>query len=174
MGDLHKTTCYLNDILVNNNLYIYTDASFNCQKKIATYAFYVILNGKHANFADCFSCKINSANDAEIMALGHALNYILLHNFTQELNSITIFMDSISAINAIIKQEIAAHCQQKSGLGLFVNDLWQKLINKTMSSDNRIEHIKAHTLQKGEHFIYNNWCDKNARKKLREIVGSKS
>lgn len=146
-----------------DHLSIYTDASFNCQQKVAAYAFYLILNGKVANYANSFSYKVKSAKDAEILALGHALTYVLSEAYKLTfVKSISIHLDSTMAIEDVR--------QQVPGIALQVNKLWQRLISKTGSKENKLEHVKAHSDKKGVTFESNSWCDANARSELRKRV----
>lgn len=146
-----------------DHLCIFTDASFNCREHLASYAFVVTLNGKEARYADHFTFRVDSSTDAEMLAFAHAINFLLSKNWPKNVRCMTIFMDNKRAIEQITKQT--------PGIGMKTNIQWQRLIDKLGSKENVMKHVKAHTDEKGRRFLLNEWCDKHARIKLRELRG---
>ncbi len=146
-----------------DHLCVYTDASFNCTKKIGAYAFYLVLNGKEAHYANSYPQTVQSSKDAEMLALGHALNFLMSEEKLKGLKGITIYMDNTMAIEEIRRQT--------PGIGRAINKLWQSVITKTGSKVNNFKHVKAHSGKEGVDHHYHNWCDRNARIELRKVVG---
>lgn len=146
------------------NLKIHSDASYNCTENLASYAFCVEMHGKVCRYANSLPYKVSSSKNAELLALGHAINF-LLHEFKLvSCDSIIVYIDNKRAIEEIEKES--------SFLAYMVKKLWNQLIDKTGSKKNLIVHVKAHTLRKGKAYEMNDWCDKNARVELRRLVNA--
>lgn len=145
------------------HLSIFSDASYNCQRNQGAYAFAVELHGKEAYYSNNLPYKVCSAKDAEILALGHALNFLLHEPKLTKCDSITIHIDNKRSITEVEKGT--------TPLGKGIQAMWYQLISKVGSKNSRIVHVKAHSSRKGKAYDMNDWCDRNARVELRKLVG---
>lgn len=146
------------------HLSIFSDASYNCQTKQAAYAFVVELHGKTARYANSYTYNVHSSKDAELLGLGHALNFLIHEHRLTHVDSMQIFIDNVKAIREINKQSTRQ--------GFLVWMTWQRLIAKTGSKKNIIGHVKAHSSRVGMIYEMNDWCDIHARIELRKLVNA--
>jgi ribonuclease HI len=141
---------------------INTDASFHHAVKVGGYAFYIICDNFKIQKAGQFRNNPESPLEAEIMAIGNALQMLLNQNNIPKSNWLIINTDCMNAIRDIKKQ--------RSELAKKVFKIWQKVIIKTESKRNEFRHVKAHNGTPDARSYVNDWCDREAKKWMRKQV----
>lgn len=142
---------------------INTDASFFHKEKIGAYAFTIVCDNFRIKRSGLLK-SVNSCTDAEIMAIGNAIAFLLNSSDTPQSTWLIINTDCRPAIDAIR--------QSKGELGCKVHKLWIKLIAKLKSNNNKFRHVKAHTRNDSARSHVNNWCDKEAKRHARIAVAT--
>lgn len=146
------------------NLTIFTDASFCPRTHVAGGAFWAVY-GEHQVFKGYFSMKdIPSSSEAELRTTIHATGNALRHPEVRAwLNKLT-GLRIILVVDALSTKQIIERVKGPK------HPLAVKLVTyvKKHDIDLRINHVKGHTSgQKGRDYV-NRWCDRNARKIMRE------
>ena len=156
--------------IMKGGLIISTDASYHPTWKVGSYAFYIITNsGKHKRSGVFIKEPIDST-EAEVKAIGKALDFVLTSESISNPSWITINTDSIVAIKKINNPQTK---EEKK-----VNKLLKAVIRKfsvTTTENFPIEfrHIKAHKKSRDPRSWINDWCDKAAKKNLNLAIKNK-
>lgn len=145
-----------------NTITINTDASFSPQTNIGGYAFYIVCDHFKVRKSGKFKNKPKNSLDAEIMAIGNAFHHLLNRNDLPKTKWLIVNTDCTYAINSI-RNSIPGRSKE-----VFI--LWQKLISKVESKKNKFRHVKAHSGKDDARSYVNEWCDKEAKKHMREAV----
>ena len=146
------------------NLTVFTDASFCPKTHVAGGAFWVIY-GNHEVFKGCLRMKaVDHSSEAElrtsIQAVGCALRDPAVKKWLETLTGLRIILvvDALST-----KQEIEREKGPRHPMAIKFVDYIRK-----HAIDLRINHVKGHTSGREGRDYVNRWCDKFARKTMRE------
>ena len=137
---------------------INTDASFHHQTKCGGWAFAILGDDiriiKKGKFKKC----PDNSFDAEIKCIINAITD-LLNKELPNIKHIIINTDCQSIVNGINKS--------KNTKILLLRETISKLKKKTNCSNIQLNHIKAHTSDKGKYSIINSYVDRWAKEKMR-------
>jgi ribonuclease HI len=147
---------------------INTDASFHQELKYGSYAFWAVCNEFKILKSGVFKTKCLSPDDAEARCIINALKVVLSAN--SNITKIIVNTDSLNAI-ALLKND-------KKIILKYVRHKYHQFKHiRVAYSDipfdkNRIEyrHVKAHAKASDARSYVNDWCDKEAKKQLRQCL----
>ncbi len=139
---------------------INTDASFDPKYGVGGWAFFIRFEDLIIQKGGPFKKDPLDSHDAEMMAVGNALAQLLKYKNLKQTKRLTINMDCMTAMNRIRNRETER--------GKAVHQLWIELIEKLQSTKNRFWHIKSHTKKSDRRSKDNEWCDREAKKHMRE------
>ena len=145
---------------------INTDASFNYEKKVGGYAFWIRSNHFTIKKSDSFNRDPKDSLEAEIMAIGNAIYTLINLPTLPHIDNIVINCDCIPAI-----QNIRLNSNNKIGkeTAQYLETLKHKIRDITGRSPETIfKHVKGHQKGKLDKRSYVNcWCDEESRNKMR-------
>lgn len=145
---------------------INTDASFHPQKKVGGYAFYIICDTFRIQKGGMFKSNPKTPMEAEMMCMANALFTLLSQKELPTTKWIIINSDCLFSFEKIGRKK-------KNTIGKQVAEILRKVRLKT-SYRNAImpkfefRHVKAHNGTDDARSFINNWCDKEAKKWMRE------
>lgn len=137
---------------------INTDASHDSKTGIATWAYWIKTKKDLYTQVGVFDRPIKDNNIAELLAFERALRKVEAHTTKRWTAKLVIYTDSMFVIKSL-KGEL------RHPLSLAVK-------HATKGYDMELIHVKSHgsDLSEGSTTI-NDWCDRHARKLLREELG---
>lgn len=142
---------------------INTDASWHPESKVCGFAFYIVCDKfkitQHGPLRD----RMPTITDAEIAAIANAIHCLTNHKDLPTCDWLIINTDCKPAISRIR--------EGKTPLGKRSHHMWQKLITKLGSKNNKLRHVKAHTGKDDGRSKANEWCDKHAKQGMRQAYG---
>lgn len=145
---------------------INTDASFHPDYKVGGYAFYIVCDLFKIQKAGMFKVAPKNASEAELMCIANALQTLLN---TKNLPSTRLIVINSDALYSFSKIGL-----KKQGVGKIVAQLLRevrfKMKNKAWLPKFDIRHVKAHVEIKDARSWVNDWCDKEAKKWMREAL----
>jgi ribonuclease HI len=141
-------------------LTITTDASFNHQYSVGGYAFRIVSDQQRINHSGIFKSDLSNSLQAELMCIANAIHTVVKSGLKADL--VVINTDCQHGIIHIQKNKIE--------LAKAINKLLVKLKESTECEKYFIKHVKAHTSSTKSRNLANGWCDKEAKKKMREAV----
>lgn len=143
----------------NNNLYLFTDASYCDTSKAGGYAFIAKCHSFEIRFGTHFKKDCSGCFQAEMMAIINCLTYIKKHVTVSKASRVILYTDSEQAIN-----HIRNHYSQ---LGNNASKLMEDVRKEVGASKFTLKHVSAHTNGAGKLARYNAWCDRSARAYMR-------
>ena len=146
---------------------INTDASFNGEYKVGGYAFYIRTDNFRLDKSGVLK-QVGNAEQAEIMAIGNALHTLIHASDLPKAEWLVINTDCLNGLNKILNEEYNVEPAKK------VRGLYKALIAKIGSTNNHIRHVKAHNGLHDTRSWANDWCDKEAKKAMRQAVFDKT
>lgn len=150
-------------------LTINTDASFSSDYKIAVGAYWIVYKG-HRLKGTCELKSAQNSTEAECKTIGNAL-WIVLKNDLCDLERIVVNTDCLT-----FKKWSDGGVKCNTNKHPYFNDIKniKKLLKKKYSLTNKwfdVRHVKAHAKDLSAPRSYvNDWLDKSAKTKLRELV----
>lgn len=141
---------------------INTDASFNHQHKIGGFAFYIRFGNVRIRYAAAFKNPVASAHEAEVLAIGNALHTLLKRTDLVRVYWLVVNSDCKLAMEDIL--------QGKTPAGKKVKAIWTKVRKQLRITKHAFRHVKAHNGTPDARSYVNDWCDRQARKQMREQV----
>lgn len=148
---------------------INTDASFHPVHGVGGYAFYIVCDLFKIQKAGMFKVSPNNAQEAELMCMANALHTLLN---TKELPSTKLIVINSDALYSFEKIGL-----KKQGVGKVVAQFLKQVRHKMQNGNTLpsfdIRHVKAHVEIKDARSWVNDWCDKEAKKWMREAVKTK-
>lgn len=144
---------------------INTDASFNYQKKVGGYAFYIICDLFKIQKGGMFKVQPKNPMEAEMMCMANALQTLLNQKELPSTNLIVINSDCLFSFDRI--------GLKKDGVGKVVAQILRKVRLEMawkgiVMPEFDFRHVKAHTDNKDARSMVNGWCDKEAKKWMRK------
>ena len=141
-----------------------TDASFSPQHKIGAYAFWIVCDQGRIIYSGPLP-EASSSTDAEIRCIINALKALADSKFTN-VSKIVINSDALCAFNMI---------QPKAKKGTTAKTCFEVLVRLRNKYNHKVDihefrHVKAHSGTAEKRKWVNDWCDKTAKKILREKV----
>ena len=151
---------------------INTDASFHPQLKFGAYAFWAISNDFKITKSGVFRRKCITPDDAEAKCIINALKVVLLSH--SGITKIIINTDSLNA-TAILKnnkKHIRQYVRLKQQQIKELQESYKLILQQNKNKVNiEFRHVKAHTGINDARSYVNEWCDSEAKKRLRTKVG---
>jgi len=148
---------------------INTDASFSPQLKYGAYAFWAVSNDFKITRSGLFKRKCHSPDDAEAKCIINALKVILLTH--SGINKIIINTDSLNA-TAILKNDVKTikkYVRISPKHIKLLQQVYKKVLTENKNNVSvEFRHVKAHSGVDYKRSYVNEWCDFEAKKKLRE------
>lgn len=141
---------------------INTDASWHPALKIAAYAFTVANNHARIRQAGLLTGTVSSPLEAEILCIKKALETVHGQHFGGMVKWLVLNTDSEQAMLAIMKD--------KRKTATEVRRLLKSAQDRLGIEQYEFRHVKAHSGVPDKRSEANRWCDRSARKKLREEV----
>lgn len=148
-----------------------TDASFHPVHKVGGYAFYIICDLFKIQKGGKFKVQPKNAQEAEMMCMANALYALLTQKELPSTNWIVINSDCLFAFEKIGRK--------KEGIGKTIADILRKVREQTsvkgvIYPKFEFRHVKAHNGSPDARSWVNEWCDKEAKKWMRESIKEKS
>ena len=144
---------------------INTDASFHNNSKLGAYAFWAISNEFKITKSGVFKKPCNSSQDAEAKCIINALKVVLLAH--KGISKIVINTDSLhSAI--ILQGGIRRPDTIKRWKS--ITKVYKELIGNFPNVKIEFRHVKAHSGTRDARSYVNEWCDRQAKKQLKNII----
>lgn len=138
---------------------INTDASFNAEHKASGYCFYIIHCDFRIGMAGRFKkSKPDNIQEAETMAIGNSIAYLLLKDNLPKIKCIVINSDCIPAMHQIENRT--------TKLGKKISSLLKELKKRTGATKVKFTHVKAHSSVKDGRSYINKFCDKGAKEQM--------
>lgn len=141
---------------------INTDASWDQKTRVGGYAYWIVCDAFKSNGSGVFKSRPANPTDAELMAIGNAI-VSLLNMPTDEFPTckwLVLNTDSTSA-----KKRIGTRTDATAKR---VAELWDSLVEKSCATRHEIRHVKAHSGKDDARSWVNEWCDGQAKAKMRE------
>ena len=149
---------------------INTDASFHPVHGVGGYAFYIVCDLFKIQKGGMFKVAPKNAQEAELMCMANALHTLLN---TKELPSTRLIVINSDALYSFAKIGL-----KKQGVGQvvakFLKSVRFKMQDRNTLPEFSIRHVKAHVEIKDARSWVNDWCDKEAKKWMREAVKQKT
>ena len=142
---------------------INTDASFHPSLKFGAYAFWAVCNDFKITKSGVFRKKCTNPDDAEAKCIINALKIVLAH---KGISKIIINTDSLNAIAYLTKDTSHIKKYNLSASKMRQFSLYLDLL-KTFNTQIEYRHVKAHSGVNDKRSYVNEWCDKEAKRKLR-------
>ncbi len=145
-----------------------TDASFHPEKKVGGYAFYIICDLFKIQKGGMFKKQPKNAMEAEMMCMANALHTLLNQPELPSTKLIVINSDCLFSFDRI--------GLKKEGVGKTVAQILKKVRNATSIKNGLIlpkfefRHVKAHNGTPDARSWVNEWCDKEAKKWMKESL----
>ena len=134
---------------MGSTLTINTDASFCDKTQAAGWAFTIVTDGIKVGRHGSFKIKPVDSNQAELMAIGNALHYLLNMNDQIYVRWFYINTDSKDSIEKIKAPRMPLEAE--------VNYLWKESIDKLRSNKNYfLSNVKSESDEKQKKAF--NWC----------------
>jgi len=146
---------------------INTDASFNHQRKVGGYAFYIVCDLFKIQKSGMFKVSPKNSMEAEMMCMANALHTLLSQKELPTTNLIVINSDCLFSFEKI--------GLKKDGIGKTVAQILKK-VRKEMAWKGVImpkfdfRHVKAHNGTPDARSWVNDWCDKEAKKWMKKAA----
>lgn len=140
---------------------INTDASFWHHQQKGSWAFWAVCNKFKITKCGVFRESIRNSSEAELKCMINAVFCVI--KAEPGITKIILNTDSQICMKAIKRQN------PNSSLCKFVTIF----VNMTKHIPIEFRHVKAHSKVKDARSYVNDWCDKNARKALKESVKKK-
>lgn len=139
---------------------INTDASYNSQKQVGGYAFYIVCDLFKIQKSGMFKVHPKSPMQAEMMCMANALHTLAAQPELPQFNWIVINSDCLFSF-----EKIKLKSQDK--IGRVVAKKLRSVREKTGFPDYELRHVKAHNGTPDARSWVNDWCDKEAKKWMR-------
>lgn len=147
---------------------INTDASYNYHYGVAAYAIYIICDQFKITKSGLFKDFPANSTEAESMAIANALYICANTKGLPTTDMIIVNTDSMLAIHGIGNGK----GKKPSGKAVarYMSNLRQKTSKKNVLPDFSYRHVKAHNGTPDARSWVNDWCDKEAKRWMRERV----
>lgn len=159
------------------NITINCDASFHPIHKVGGYAFWIVSNSFKITKSGEFKVDPASAEDAEIMCIANALHVLYnQESLPKNINCLTLNCDSTNAMKRITKQiELEGRYNRKRTKDVAIKAamIWIKLSKVLKPNFEQMCHVKAHNGTRDSRSYVNDWCDKEAKKWMRNKLKNK-
>lgn len=143
---------------------INTDASFHPKLKWGAYAFWAVSDRFKIQKYGGFRGKCLNPTDAETKCIINALQVVLAAD--KDIKRIIINTDSLNAISIIENHRDNIH-RYSLHFGSHLRRKFKKILNKYPTNPVvEFRHVKAHSNVGDARGYVNEWCDKNAKRKM--------
>lgn len=147
--------------------YIYTDASFYPDEKVGGFAFWIECGSRFVKMSGALE-NVKNSTEAETMCICNAL-FTFKEQDYKRIKDIIIVTDSRESILKIKRKPRA----KSETVYKYCNELLMEIRH-----DNRIRnkvvdnfrHVQAHKGVSSIDQIYNNWCDREAKRAAKEYI----
>lgn len=151
-----------------NCITVNTDASFNPQHKIGGYAFYIVCDLFKIQKGGMFKVQPKTAMEAEMMCMANALYTLLSQKELPTTKWVIINSDCLFSFERIKRKS-------QDAIGKQVSEMLRKVRLKTsykgvIMPKFEFRHVKAHNGTPDARSYVNDWCDKEAKKWMRQAV----
>ena len=152
---------------------ITTDASFYVQHKKGAFAFWISTEERIIQKAGVLKGACLTSQIAEIKAILNSLIFIKRARFSEKITHITVNTDCMDAINLLgvmTNEQLQKHCNKSKSEALtFLPEAWLA-IKVALQAEIKFKHVKAHKGKDTARKFVNDWCDKAAKKELRQFI----
>lgn len=147
-----------------NCITINTDASFNSQKKVGGYAFYIVCDLFRVQKSGAFKVHPNNSMEAEMMCMVNALHTLLNQKELPSTKLIVVNSDCLFAFERISRKS-----QDVIGrkIAYYIRQIRIKTAINSIIPKYEFRHVKAHSGKGDARSWVNEWCDKEAKKWMR-------
>lgn len=146
-----------------NCLTINTDASFHPDYKVGGYAFYIVCDLFKVQKAGMFKVEPQNSLEAEMMCIANAIFVASKQKQYPYINLVVINSDALYAFERVGKKK-------KDPFGRKIANLLRDLRMVTGFQKYEFRHVKAHSGVNDARSKVNEWCDREAKKWMREAV----
>lgn len=158
------------------NVTINTDASFSATHKRGSFAFWIVCNNFKILKSGLLKAKVSRPEQAEFKAIINAF-YVLFNEDCSAITKIIVNTDCLNVIHLLTGNKEAI---QRYRLGSWGRDLVSKYnsvkgkTKHTASIPVEFRHVRSHTGIGDARSYVNEWCDKEAKLKLKYFLNTKS
>jgi ribonuclease HI len=152
---------------------INTDASFNDQYKIGAYAYWIVSDGCRIKYAGMLK-ECTRSVEAELKAIANGLYRLTKSRRVNEIHGIIINTDCTNAIEAIKGERILKDKGCTDAIEYI--HTYQRILKEANQIDKPTysyidyRHVKAHSKIKDSRSFVNDWCDRQARRLVKQRV----
>ena len=149
---------------------INTDASYSKTHKIGTYAFWIICNQGKCAKSGVLKRKCHRPEEAEFQCIINAIHTLCKSKITG-VKKIIINTDCLNVIH-LIRGNKSLISYYKLGFGKNMVEQFEKIlkVNGYEKVVLEMRHVKAHESTETARQWVNEWCDQEAKKRLRQAV----
>lgn len=156
------------------NLTITTDASFNKNHKVGTYAFWMSFDGGPFTWSGPLKGNITDSTEAEMMCICKALNVIAKDPvMSMKVKHIWINTDSLNAI-----WMFTGNVRKIAKYRLFqdhykaVDKLYREIRSSIANIYIDFKHVRAHTGTDDKRSYVNSWADQRCKMEMSKLITS--
>lgn len=144
---------------------LFADASFCDKTKAAGIAIWARDADKHCRRSKALTFAVDSASQAEGIALGTAILFVLREFSYQPGDRLSIQSDCLAALDLF-----ATTPKRKKPLPGCESEMRSKVLQEVHQAGLTLcpKHVKGHEGTKNARSAVNTWCDENARSQMRE------
>lgn len=153
------------------NVTINTDASFSKKHQRGSFAFWIVSNNFKILKSGIIRKKCSRPEIAEFRCIINAL-HVLFREDCSMVRLITINTDCLNVIHLVTNNKEAIRKYRLASWGDMLVHRMDALIRQNGYSHIKIEmkHVVSHNGTPDARSYVNDWCDKEAKKKIHEIV----
>lgn len=148
---------------------INTDASFSGEHQKGGYAFYIVCNDFRIKSGGPFRADPRNSEDAEMMAIGNAIATLLRRVELPKTKLLVINSDCKSGLSKIDKPNKILKVKNRP-LPRKIRGLIDELLKRIGNPKVDFRHVKAHNGHPDARSWVNDWCDKEAKRHMKESV----
>lgn len=149
---------------------INTDASFSRKHERGSFAFWIVCNDFKILKSGIIKKRCIRPEIAEFRCIVNAL-YVLSQQDTKKITRIIINTDCLNVIHLLTKNKDAIQQYKLASWGNYLVLAFQTLLLK-FGSKCKVEyrHVRSHVTTEGARNWVNDWCDREAKKSLQELL----
>jgi ribonuclease HI len=148
-----------------NCITVNTDASFHPEKKIGGYAFHIVCDAFKIKKGGAFKDKLKNSMDAEMKCMVNALHILSNVSDIPTTNWIVVNSD---CLNSFEKIKLKSSDPIGRQIAKLMRDIRIKCEKNGVKPKFEFRHVKAHNGRPDSRSHVNHWCDKEARRHMRE------
>jgi ribonuclease HI len=158
------------------NVTINTDASFSLAHKRGSFAFWIVCDNFKILKSGMLRAKVNRPEQAELKAIINAF-HVLFNEDCSQVTKVIVNTDCLNAIHLITGNKEAIRKYQLASWGRDLVMKYEAVKRKTKHTASlpvEFRHVRSHTGVGDARSYVNEWCDREAKLKLKAILNTKT